>query len=109
MIISLVLSGFSTISRLSLICLMLFISDCSNVFWLGRSFPLDSHQGRGPDLSSFVAREVVRSTASCSVASSMYLEELRVGGNCAKMFPVVMEDFTDLEGNFTRVANWVDV
>ena len=60
---------------------MVYISDCRRVLQFGSSFPLDSHQGRGPDLSMFVARHVERSIASCKVASSINFAELRVAGS----------------------------
>ena len=75
MIISFVLLGFNTISRSSLILLMVSISDCRRVLQFGRSFPLDSH------LSMFVARHVERSIASCKVVSSINFAELRVAGS----------------------------
>ena len=90
--------------------LMVSISDWSRVLLFGSNFPLASHHGRGPDLSSLVASEVVRSIASWTVhtarESDAVGDEVRDG---VKVIPVFDKNITDLECNLTREANGIDV
>ena len=94
------------------------ISDWRREFSGGRSFPLASHHGRGPDLSYFEASAVVINSlldgGIIHVLSRVesHRERDGVGGKVREntdVLPVLVDDVTDLQGDFTRISNRVDV